>query len=126
MLSRLSSVQHLRVNINSFSSVIEIGDSTFVNSFSRALAVQREEEFFYGSEGNYNYPVFKEPIRIPPLIENVRINRQNINPVINVSCIRVIGNAAASVIHIGSTCHIHLESRIKHIRQLRERENTQT
>jgi len=124
MLSRLSSVQHLRVNINSFSSVIEIGDSTFVNSYSRALAVQREEEQFYGAEGNFNYSVYREAIPLPPIIEDVRMNRQNINPVINVSCIRVLGNAAASVIHIGSTCHIHLESRVKHIRQLRQREES--
>lgn len=122
MLSRISSVQNFKLGIASFSTVIQIGDSSIVNSFSRALAVQREEELFYGNEGNFNYSVFKEPIPLQPITESVRMYRQNIIPVIQVPCLNIIGATAASVIHIGSTCHIHLESRIKHIRHLRDKE----
>lgn len=120
MLSRLSSVQSLRTEILSFSSVMQIGDSTFVNAFSRALAVQRQDEIFLGNEGSFDYPVFTEPIPLPPITEAVRMHRQNVNPVIRVSSIDLIGATAASVIHIGSTCHVQLEARIKHIRQLRD------
>ncbi|WML49624.1 spore germination protein GerPE [Neobacillus sp. PS3-34] len=75
---------------------------------------------FFGNEGSFDYPVFTEPIPLPPITEPFRMYRQNINPVIRVSSIDLIGATAASVIHIGSTCHVQLEARIKHIRQLGE------
>lgn len=121
MLSRLSSVQQLNVKIASFSAVIQIGDSTFVNSFSRALAVQREEEIFFGTEGSYNaYSIFSEEIPFTPIKENILMYRHNLNPVIKVSSIDLIGVTAASVLHIGNTCHVQLEARVKHIRQLKK------
>lgn len=120
MLSRISSVQDFKAEIVAFSSVIQIGDSSFVNTFTRALAVQREEEFFIGSEGSFDaFSIFKEPIPIPPITEKISISRQNLSPVINVSRMNIIGTSASSIIHIGSTCHVQLESRVKHIRQLK-------
>ena len=63
MIQRTSCVDTLNLDIVAFASIIQLGDSCIVNGFSRALAVQREAEIFYGNEGNYSaYPVFSEPI----------------------------------------------------------------
>lgn len=75
----------------------------------------------YGNEGNFDvYPVFNEVIPFLPLSENVKMFRHNTRPVIQVSQLDVTGVSASSIIHIGSTCHIDLETRLKHIRQLKE------
>lgn len=119
MFQRTSSVNHLNLKVASYSSVVQIGDSCIINSFSRALAVQREAEIFFGNEGNFGaYPIFSEPIPYLPIDEDISIRTQQLNPVIKVNQINVKGVSSASLIHIGSSRNISTEVRIKHIRQL--------
>jgi spore germination protein PE len=119
MLSRFSKVNHIKINSVSISSVTQIGDSRMINGFSRALAVQREAEIFLENEGNFsNYPVFSEPIPLPPIDEPLDYQRINLVPCIRVSNIDITGVSTSSVVHIGSSDHVYMEARIKHIRQL--------
>ena len=119
MLQRTSVVDHARVKIVSYSSIFQIGDSHSIYSLSRALAVQREAEIDFGVEGNFAaYHVFTDPIPILPIEEQFSMVRHNVNPIIKVKRINITGISSASLLHIGSSCHVSMEARIKHIRQL--------
>ncbi|MCQ6281005.1 spore germination protein GerPE [Bacillus sp. EB600] len=119
MLQRSSYVDHVYVKVTSFSSIVQLGDSCIINGFSRALAVQREAEIEYGNEGNYEaYPTFSEPIPFEPIHENVSFRSHHLNPIIKVNKLNVIGVSSASVLHVGNSNHISMETRVKHIRQL--------
>lgn len=119
MLSRTSIVDYFKVDTLIISSVLEIGDSTYIHGFSRALAVHRETDTFLGSEGNYlAYKAFTQGIPIVPIEEVVSMQTINFKPAIKVHHIDINGISAASVVHIGSSRHISMEARVKHIRQL--------
>lgn len=73
----------------------------------------------YGHEGNFSaYPIFSEPIPFQPINEPLEFLRQNLNPIIKVKHIGIIGVSSASVLHVGNSQHVSMETRIKHIRQL--------
>jgi spore germination protein PE len=119
MLSRISQVQTLNIISASSSSVIQIGDSQIINMLSRALAVQREVEIFYSYEGDFSlFPLFREPIPLPPIKDEVMFQKIDFKPCIQVNEINITGAASASVIHVGNTEHVYMESRVKHIRDL--------
>ncbi|WP_026566093.1 spore germination protein GerPE [Bacillus sp. UNC41MFS5] len=119
MLQRTSCVDTINIKIVSFSSTVQLGDSCIINGLSRALAVQREVEVFYGNEGNLSYyPVYSEPIPFLPINEPFTYSRQNPNPLIKVGRIDIIGISSASLLHVGNSSHVSMEARIKHIRHL--------
>ncbi|WP_053365521.1 spore germination protein GerPE [Bacillus sp. FJAT-27245] len=126
MLQRISKVDSLFVKSALFSSTILLGDAMRIFGNSRALAVQREAEIFFDEEGDFaQYKVFSAPLPLPPIYEPIAMDTFPVNPVIKVGTIDVKGLSAASIIQIGSTPYIGMESRIHHIRQLLERGNTQ-
>ncbi|MEH7416422.1 spore germination protein GerPE [Neobacillus drentensis] len=126
MLARTSSIDHLFVNQVAFSSIIQLGDSCFLNGFSRALAVQREVEFFHGNEGNFPaYKIFRMPLPLPSINEAISISRYNPTPIIKANNIHVTAVSNSSILHVGNTKHVSMEVRIKHIRQLLPRGNEQ-
>ncbi|MGP7817868.1 spore germination protein GerPE [Niallia sp. 01092] len=119
MLERTSVVDHINLNILSFSSFFEIGDASYFQASSRALAVQRQKKLFYGIEGSFNdYPVFFEPIPLPPIQEDIQCQFENKKPIIKVKHINIIAVSASSLLQIGNCANIYAETRIKHIRQL--------
>lgn len=119
MLGRLSKVNNIYVNSLGLGSVVQIGDSTNLRPFSRALAVQRETQLFYGNEGRFEeYPVFTKPLRQPYFYEKLNMIQNNIKPTIRVNNIKVTAVSASGIVHVGSTQHISSESRVKHIRQM--------
>jgi spore germination protein PE len=119
MLQRTSCVDTINIKIASFSSTVQLGDSCIINGLSRAIAVQREADVFYGNEGNLSsYRVFSEPIPFLPINEPFSYSRQNPNPLIKVSKIDIIGISSSSLLHVGNSRHVSMEARIKHIRQL--------
>ncbi|MBU8877411.1 spore germination protein GerPE [Bacillus sp. FJAT-29790] len=127
MLSRTSIVDHIKIDTLIISSVFEIGDSTFIQGFSRALAVHREADTFFGNEGNFQaYPAFTKNIPFPLIEENFFMQSINLNPAIKVNNIDINGVSASSLIHIGSSYHVSMEARVKHIRQLLPRDSEQS
>ncbi|MCM3567804.1 spore germination protein GerPE [Neobacillus mesonae] len=119
MLTRISSVDKAKVKQAAFSSIYQIGDSSIINAFSRAMAIQREAEIFLGDEGNFpSYSVFKKPLPLPPIEEQLTMTRHNLSPIIKVNNIDITGVSNSSLLHIGNSKHISLEVRIKHIRML--------
>ncbi|MFB3162834.1 spore germination protein GerPE [Neobacillus sp. 179-J 1A1 HS] len=126
MLERTSVVNTVKVNSASFASTIQLGDSRTINGFSRALAVQREADVFYGKEGNFsNYLVFSEPIPLLPITEKITISTHNKLPVIKVNTISIIAMSSAAILQVGNSENILLEARVKHIRQLLNAEEEQ-
>ncbi|OLO29032.1 hypothetical protein BTR23_16805 [Alkalihalophilus pseudofirmus] len=121
MQKRISHVNHMNVTDVSTSSLFQVGDSYNITPRSRALALQRQIEFFYGDEGNFEaFPIFHIQNPQPVFTEPISISRSNENPFIHVNSIKITGTAAASVLHIGSNCMIDAETRVKHIRQFVE------
>jgi len=119
MLTRISSVDNLKVKQVAFDSIIQLGDSCILNGFSRAIAVQREAEIFFGDEGNFpSYRIFKKPLPLPPITESITFLRRNINPIIKVNNIDVTAVSSSSILHVGNSRNVSMEARIKHIRQL--------
>jgi spore germination protein PE len=126
MLQRSSVVNAINVNSASFASTIQLGDSRIINGFSRALAVQREAEVFYGKEGNFlTYPLFSEPIPLLPITEKMTTSTHNTLPVIRVNNISILAMSAAAILHVGNSENVSMEARVKHIRQLFQKENKQ-
>ncbi|MCA1039455.1 spore germination protein GerPE [Bacillus infantis] len=119
MLQRTAIVNKLNVDTVSFSSIIQVGDSEYIQGFSRALAVQREAEIFFGNEGRYSdYPIFTEPLPLPALEDALQMYVHQSKPAIKVDSIDIIGISASSMLHIGNSGQVSMESRVKHIRQL--------
>jgi spore germination protein PE len=128
MLKRTSVVDSIIVDSLQFSSLIELGDSSCIQGGNRALAVQREREVFFGYDGDYSrYSIFSEEIPIPPLTEWITMEHyQCPGANIKVGNIRILGVSSSSIVHVGNSCSVHMESRVKHIRQLesaREKRN---
>ncbi|MBS4172009.1 spore germination protein GerPE [Bacillus sp. FJAT-49736] len=119
---RNSVVQDISINDVVFSSNVHVGDTTYIKANSRAFAVQREEELYFGFEVDFeDYPIFSEVIPIPPITEDIHFHRINLDPVIRVDHINIIGISAASIFQIGSIKDAYLESRVHHVRQLKEK-----
>ena len=125
MLQRISCVDQIKIDAVSFSSILQIGDSEQIQALSRALAVQREAEIFLDNEGNFAaFPIFSETIPFQPAVEeNVVFSTHNLNPVLKVRNIDILGASSSSVVHLGNSSNIAMEARVKHIRQLLPRNN---
>ncbi|MBN8192503.1 spore germination protein GerPE [Bacillus sp. NTK074B] len=100
-----------------FSSLYQIGDSQNINAVSKAYAVQREKEFFLTSEGTFDSEVFTSSIDLPRINPNIKVSRLNLCP-IKVNSMYIRATAFSSIIHIGNTCNVYMEGRVKNIRQL--------
>ncbi|MBT2684284.1 spore germination protein GerPE [Bacillus sp. ISL-37] len=125
MLQRITCVDHIKIDSVSFSSIFQIGDSEQIQAVSRALAVQREAEIFFDNEGNFDaFTVFSEAIPFQAADdENVTFSTHNLNPVLKVRNIDILGASSSSVVHLGNSRNIAMEARVKHIRQLLPRNN---
>lgn len=127
MLQRTSYIDALNVKIIAFSSILQLGDSCIINGFSRALAVHREAEVFFGNEGSFTaYPIFSGPIPFLPITEEFSYLSHHLNPVIKVQKINILGISSSSILHVGNSQNVYMEARIKHIRHLLPREEEQS
>ncbi|WP_043933112.1 spore germination protein GerPE [Bacillus sp. EB01] len=126
MLQRSSSVNSIIVESVQYSSTVQLGDTSMIDGISRALAVHREQEIFFSSEGEFTkFPVFYKEIPLPLIDEPIQLLSFNENPIIKVGSIKINGISSSSFLHVGNVNHISLEGRVKHIRQLEERDDYQ-
>ena len=105
MFKRNSIVQNVHILSILGASVFEIGDSVRIMAISKAIAVQRESQIFYGNEGNFNaFPIFSEPIPIPisPIPAPI-INKYNELPNICVGRVAIKGVSTSGIFQIGNT-----------------------
>lgn len=119
MNSRSSLVNWILVSSVLSSAVIQIGDSNQVTPDTKTYALQRELPIFNGNEVEdlSQYPMYTQPLPLPLITEDIQQWTIHENPIIKVESIRVIGLGASSVLHVGSTRQIKMESRVKHNRE---------
>ena len=125
MWKRIAHVNCLAANTVSFSSFIRLGDTNTISSRADVFAVQREEEIFFGFEGPFERPetsIFNEPIPLPPK-GNVAAAFYQYNPSIFVNKLDITAISASSIVKVGNIEKAYMESRVKHIRQLKPKTN---
>jgi spore germination protein PE len=119
MFQRISKVKSLTTQSLLFSASIQIGDCSFIDGISSAIAVQRRSNIIYEYENQFSdYKIFAQPTILPIIDEQLQTRFENQCPFIEVGNIRIIGFSTASVASIGNVGHIRMNSRIQHIRQL--------
>jgi spore germination protein PE len=118
-IQRNSLVKFAGIKSMLFGSVLEVGDSVQIRGHTEALAVQRRKQLFYAHEGDLrSFPAFQKPIPLPAIYEPFTASKINGEPNIRVGNLHVIAVSTASVVHVGSTSHVAMEARVKHIRQI--------
>lgn len=117
--SRASLVNWIRVASVDLAATVQIGDSNQVTPESQVYAVQREYPIFKGDEAKdlSEFPIYSQEIPLPVITECVEQITIQENPVIKVGGIDIIGVAASSVLHVGSTQFIRSEARVKNVRE---------
>ncbi|MFE4140573.1 spore germination protein GerPE [Peribacillus sp. YIM B13472] len=119
MFSRISKVKSILSDTLSLSSTLQIGDTSYIDGNSLALAVQKKSETFHSVDIHFeDYDIFKKPLYIPRLNEPVISSFSNPNPFIRVGNINIIGISASSLVGVGNVGHARMESRVKHIREV--------
>ncbi|MBT2669533.1 spore germination protein GerPE [Streptomyces sp. ISL-14] len=119
MFSRISKVKSLSSKSLIFSSTMQIGDCSYIDGNSFALAIQKKSETFHSVDVHFeDYDIFKKPFYIPRLNEPVISSFSNPNPFIRVGNINIIGISSSSVVGAGNVGHARMESRVKHIREV--------
>lgn len=119
MHKRTANVDFIKIDSVGLGSCVQIGDSSLIQGYTRALALQREQEIFFTSETSLApYEVFYQSLPMPPIDEQVFFDSISSHSVIKVGSIRVLGLAAGALVHVGNTCHIQRENRSMHIRQM--------
>ena len=119
MFSRISKVKSLLSDTVSFSSTLQIGDTSYIDGNALALAIQKKSETFHSVDIHFeDYNIFKKPFYIPRLYEPVISRFSNPNPFIRVGNINIIGISSSSVVGVGNVGHARMESRVKHIREV--------
>ncbi|OCA90037.1 spore germination protein GerPE [Pradoshia sp. D12] len=122
MWERTSIVDHIHVSILSRGSTFDIGELQYSYSVDNVLAYQREQEIFYGQEGDFgDYKVFYTVPDFEPIEEMVHINFENVNPYLFVDCIRTQAISASSLLQVGNGRFIRSETRVMNVRQLLNR-----
>ncbi|XRG79262.1 spore germination protein GerPE [Rossellomorea sp. GAMAL-10_SWC] len=115
---RLAAVERYDVNTVLFSSILQFGDAFSLNAESNALALQEEGNVFAVPNKDVFeiYPLFKVIPKHLPYVPNVKLNRVNLNPTIQVGSINYNGISSASASIIGS---VHSATMLARVHQIR-------
>lgn len=119
MFQRISKVKSVTTQSILFSSVLQIGDCSFIDGTSNVLAIHRNSELPLDREDQFSdYKIFAQPITLPILNEPLHIHFENPCPFIKVDHIRIVGMSVSAFAGIGNVGHIRMQSRVKNIRRL--------
>lgn len=100
------------------SSIVHIGDTVCIRPRNRVLAVQRQKAVFQSNEGSFEqFPIFTTPIPIPEIVIPVTMCADNLQSVIQVGRVQILGISSSSIMQVGNSRNIDAEARIKNIRQ---------
>lgn len=120
MLKRISNVNDVKVNIVAFSSTFQIGDVNKIHGLSNVLAIQKDQAVFINQADEViDHHSFIEELPFPMMNEQIQTTFINKNPLLRVGKVYLNGLIFSSIFQIGNSEHTHLETKIKHIRQLK-------
>ena len=90
MFQRISKVKSLTIKSIIFSATIQIGDCSFIDGMSSAIAVQRRSNIIYEYENQFSdYKIlFTQPTILPIIDERLQTRFENQCPFIEVGNIR--------------------------------------
>ncbi|MFF3021125.1 spore germination protein GerPE [Gottfriedia sp. NPDC057948] len=122
---RLAAVERYDVNTVLFSSILQFGDAFSINAESNALALQEEGNILANPKRDVFeiYPLYKVIPKHLPYVPNVKLNRVNLNPTIQVGSISYNGISSASASVIGS---VHSATMLARVHQIRHFISTPT
>lgn len=126
MYKRTSHVNQVNINSLTLSSIFEIGDAEEATPRSRALAVQKEGALFTDQDFPFSdFPIYAA--ELPRFDRQLVINQTRVpcDPYIHVDSVHIQGISSASVFQIGNLDHIETDTRIKHFRILKEKDDEQ-
>lgn len=116
-----SQIGNLSITTVSSNAILQFGDTCIIDSNARVVAVQRQEELFFGNEAPFS--MFKIFSRMPAQPVELPFHCL-VQPSINsIESFDLKGIANSSVLHVGDSKHIRMVSRVKHIRQIDENAN---
>ena len=117
MLSRTSHVNKLLVKNVVFSSILQIGDSTYVDSTSHALAVlQEDSDFSAEDEDDFSlHPIFNYRSPIPVISEKFTMITTHLSPKICVNNIEILAVSTSSLVQIGNAQHVRKSNRLNNM-----------
>ncbi|MGG2026375.1 spore germination protein GerPE [Gottfriedia sp. S16(2024)] len=115
---RLAALESYNVNTVLFSSVLQFGDALSMSAESNALALQEQGNVLTepGKDVFETYPLYKVMPKHLPYVPNVKLNRVNLNPTIQVGSVNYNGISSASASIIGSIYNAFMLSRVHQIR----------
>lgn len=97
---------------------IQIGDCLVLAPRSNVIAIARQLPIFSEYEADpLDNPIFRLPIPLPVITEEIRMTRENKNPYIRTGHVSIIGVSTSAIVQIGSNKRIDAEARVKHLRQ---------
>ncbi|MGN1401464.1 MAG: spore germination protein GerPE [Bacillus sp. (in: firmicutes)] len=119
MSPRTVRIKQLNVNVIISGSVFQVGDSSYMDSSNRALALQVDENTFHNFPEDFNqYPRFTETLPVPVIYESLPFYKEDLLPDIRVNCVQVSSIAASSIVSTGNTLHARMCSKVVHVRKL--------
>ncbi|TDL35356.1 spore germination protein GerPE [Jeotgalibacillus sp. S-D1] len=116
-----SQIGNLSITTVSSNAVLQFGDTCMIDSSAKVIAVQRQEEQFFGNEAPFSmFNIFHrlpaQPVELP--------FHCLVQPSINlIESFDLKGIANSSMLHVGDSKHIRMVSRVKHIRQIEDNAN---
>ncbi|USK60695.1 spore germination protein GerPE [Peribacillus asahii] len=119
MFGRISKTKSLRVTSIIFSSTLQLGDCSYIDGTSHAIAVQRRSEILYKRDDQFSdYKIFSQPSIFPVISEQLQMRVNNLCPFIETGNIIINAMSTSSIATIGNVGHIRMTSRIHHTRLL--------
>jgi spore germination protein PE len=116
-MKRVSIVDNIHVLAMSSACIFHIGDNQVIRPRNHVFALQRKVAEFLGNEGNFDEPLFTDPIPQPAVICDVTMSVDNLGSFIKVGRVKILGVSSSSIVQAGNTELIDSEARIKNIRQ---------
>lgn len=129
---RTSQVGFVNVISVASASIVQMGDRGSTHARLSAIAVQRKEDHITAGEAYFeSYDIFSRPWPTlhQPYFESTPepvTSWCNHSPRISVGCVSVIAISSSSSLHIGNSCSVVGEARVKHIRQFTHPSGAQT
>jgi spore germination protein PE len=113
------------INSITNSSIFNIGDTVQFSPVSRAIAVQRESNIWNEAYETHfeDYSLFKRKANWITSGLPVDINHEHHDSTIKVENVSITGVSQSSTVQFGGLKKINAESRIKHIRIIKDEEN---
>lgn len=113
--SRVSIVNHVRLDAALFASILHIGDSEFCHPKCRAFSMQRGLPIFRDDEAAYFNQTWKPLPAVPVPAKQIIKQTTSLAPIF-VNKLKITSVSGSGVVHIGSTHDVKLEAELKHIR----------